>query len=152
MKKFGSILLLILSFIIFNAQILPAQELKEKDNIEILGKKLVYNFWNDLKQNNIESINKYMASGFQSIHNDGARSKEEELKLIKNLNLGDFELTNFKVTQADNLLVVTYFASVKETIDKKILKKTKPAARLSAWIKTDKGWLFAIHANLRPLN
>ena len=98
------------------------------------------------------ALKKMMAPGFQSVHRDGARDRKEEFQLIKGLNFGKYTLTNFKVTQNGPVVIVTYFVSVEETIKGKRLPATKPAARLSAWLKTDSGWKWIIHANLRSLN
>ncbi|HEC64828.1 MAG TPA: hypothetical protein ENI23_06025, partial [bacterium] len=60
-----------------------------------VGENLVRELWNDFKTQNIASLQSKMAPGFQSIHEDGARDAEEELKLLKQLNLGDYTLSNF---------------------------------------------------------
>jgi len=117
-----------------------------------LGEKLVRQLWADAKAGNVEALEKVMAQGFQSIHEDGARDRKGELQLIKGVNLGKYTLTNLKVTQNGPVVIVTYFVSVEETIKGKRLSATKPAARLSAWLKTDSGWKWIIHANLRSLN
>jgi len=117
-----------------------------------LGEKLVRQLWADAKAGNVETLEKVMAQGFQSIHEDGARDRKGELQLIKGVNLGKYTLTNLKVTQNGPVVIVTYFVSVEETIKGKRLSATKPAARLSAWLKTDSGWKWIIHANLRSLN
>ena len=117
-----------------------------------LGEKLVRQLWADAKAGNVEALEKVMAQGFQSIHKDGARDRKGELQLIKGVNLGKYTLTNLKVTQNGPVVIVTYFVSVEETIKGKRLSATKPAARLSAWLKTDSGWKWIIHANLRSLN
>ncbi len=117
-----------------------------------LGEKLVRQLWADIKAGNVESLETMTAPGFQSIHEDGSRNRKEELKLIKRANLGKYTLTNLKVTQNGPVITVTYFVSVEETIKGKRLPATKPAARLSAWLKNDSGWKWIIHANLRSLN
>jgi len=117
-----------------------------------LGEKLVRQLWADMKAGNAEELEKMTAQGFQSIHEDGARDRKGELQLIKGVNLGKYTLTNLKVTQNGPVITVTYFVSVEETIKGKRLPATKPAARLSAWLKTDSGWKWIIHANLRSLN
>jgi hypothetical protein len=116
-----------------------------------LGEKLVRQLWADIKAGNVEALEKMMAPGFQSAHEDGARDRKGELQLIQGVNLGKYTLTNLKVTQNGPVIIVTYFVSVEETIKGKRLPATKPAARLSAWLKTDNGWKWIIHANLRSL-
>ena len=117
-----------------------------------LGEKLVRQLWADMKAGNVETLEKMTAPGFQSVHEDGSRNRKEELQLIKGGNFGKYTLTNLKVTQNGPVITVTYFVSVEETIGGKRLPTTKPAARLSAWLKTDSGWQWIIHANLRSLN
>ncbi len=104
-----------------------------------LGEDLVREFWNDFKTQNISALEKKIAPGFQSIHEDGARDAQAELKLLKELNLDEYTLSNFKVTQVGPTIIVSYFVSVEETIEGKRLS-TKPAARLSIFLKTDSGW------------
>ncbi len=116
-----------------------------------LGEKLVRQLWADLKAGNVEALEKMMAPGFQSAHEDGARDRKGELQLIQGANIGEYTLTNLKVTQNGPVIIVTYFVSVEETIKGKRLPATKPAARLSAWLETDSGWKWIIHANLRSL-
>lgn len=115
-----------------------------------LGEKLVRQLWVDMSSKNIKAIEKYTAPGFQSIHDDGARDRIGEINLIKGLNIKKYTLSNIKVTQEGPVVIVTYFVSVEETIDGKRLS-AKPAGRLSAWLKTDSGWKWIIHANLKPL-
>ena len=117
-----------------------------------LGEKLVRQLWADMKAGNVETLEKMTAPGFQSVHEDGSRNRKEELQLIMGGNFGKYTLTNLKVTQNGPVITVTYFVSVEETIGGKRLPTTNPAARLSAWLKTDSGWQWIIHANLRSLN
>ena len=114
------------------------------------GKKLVRRLWNDIKARNMEAIEKWITPGFQSIHQDGARDREAEIKLISGLDLGEYTLSNFKVTQVGPVIIATYFVSVEETIAGKRLSK-KPAARLSAFLKTESSWKWIAHANLKAL-
>ncbi len=115
-----------------------------------LGEDLVRELWNDFKTQNISALEKKIAPGFQSIHEDGARDVEAELKLLRELNLGEYTLSNFKVTQVGPAIIVSYFVSAEETIDGQRLS-TKPAARLTIFLKTDTGWQWIAHANLNPL-
>jgi len=102
------------------------------------------------KTQNISALEKKIAPGFQSIHEDGASDAEAELKLLKELNLGEYTLSNFKVTQVGPAIIVSYFVSVEETIEGKRLSR-EPAARLTIFLKTDSIWQWIAHANLNPL-
>jgi hypothetical protein len=125
--------------------------MKPTDDISRFGEKLVRQLWADIKSNNMAAVGKKTAFGFQSIHQDGARTREQELALIKKLELGEYTLSDFKVSQNGPVIIATYFVSVGETIDGTRLS-AKPAARLSAFLKTDSGWQWIAHANLKPLN
>lgn len=114
------------------------------------GEKLVRDMWLSWKENNWDKVEKEIAYGFQSVHQDGFRDREEEIELLKGLNLGDYTLSDFNVTQNGNVVVVTYTVSVQETIEGKVLP-TAPAPRLTVFVKTDNGWQYIAHANLNPI-
>jgi len=103
-----------------------------------------------MKNADADAIAKYISSEFQSIHEDGTRNNNEQLELIKNLSLGEYTLSDFCVTENDSVIIVTYFVTVEETLAGKRLPARK-SARLSAWQKTDEGWKWIIHANVRPM-
>jgi hypothetical protein len=148
LKKLNWVLIFMLAILAVNLDGMVAAESAGERGI---GEKLVRQLYEDVKTGNVEALKKMMAPGFQSAHRDGARDRKEELQLIQGLNLGKYTLTNLKVTQNGPVITVTYFVSVEETIKGKRLSATKPAARLSAWLKTDSGWKWIIHANLRKL-
>ena len=124
---------------------------QEDTDIEVLGEQLVQNLWSDFEAADAEAIEKYIAPGFQSVHQDGARGAAEEIKVIKNLSLGEYTLSDFNVSQAGPVLIVTYFVATSETIEGKSLPKA-PAARLSAFLQTEHGWQWICHANLNPMS
>ena len=115
-----------------------------------LGETLVRQLWVDLKNRDVAAMQKWLAEGFQSVHQDGANDREHELKLLEGLNLGDYTLRDFHVTANGPVLVVTYKISVRETIEGERLSKV-PAPRLSVFVKTEHGWQWLAHANLKPL-
>ena len=113
------------------------------------GEALVKEVWNAMKTTNMDFIENILADGFQSIHQDGYRDKDDEIELIKNLNMGDYVLDSFEVTKNGNTLNVSYFVNVEETIDGEVLNKR--SARLSVFTHTAEGWKWFSHANLVPL-
>ena len=113
------------------------------------GEALVKEVWNAMKTTNMDCIEYILADGFQSIHQDGYRDKDDEIELIKNLNMGDYVLDSFEVTKNGNTLNVSYFVNVEETIDGEVLNKR--SARLSVFTRTAEGWKWFSHANLVPL-
>lgn len=116
------------------------------------GKELEKQMWEAMSAGNMNWVKKHIASDFQSVHSDGARSRSGELRLIKGLNLNDYKLSNFKTTQTEDQIIVTYTISVAETIDGE-RTNTQPAPRLSVWTwNSDKErWQWTAHANLKPL-
>lgn len=114
------------------------------------GEKLETQMWEDMKHQNFTAVESKIAQEFQSIHSFGALTREAEIDLIKNLNLGSYEISNFKVTESGDTLVVTYFIAVKEKIDNKQLSG-KPTSRLSVWKKIEGQWKWIAHANLNPV-
>ena len=115
-----------------------------------LGEKLVRQLWADMQKPDIDGIEKTIAEGFQSVHQYGASNREEEIELIKGLTLGNYTLSDIKITQNESVIVATYFVSVEETIKGKRLPK-KPEPRLSVFVKTDSGWKWIAHANIKSL-
>ncbi|MBC8314160.1 MAG: hypothetical protein ISR57_08790 [Bacteroidales bacterium] len=114
------------------------------------GEAQVYQLWNNLKQKNFEIIEKSMASGFQSIHQYGANDLEAEMKLIYNLEMSDYTITDLIITSNEDLIIATYFVSVAETIDGVRLSK-EPAPRMTIFIQIDDEWKWIAHANLKPI-
>ena len=78
------------------------------------------------------------------------RNRQQQIELIKKLNLGKYELSKFKVTRSGPVLVVTYIATAPQTIKGKRISGV-PARRLSVFLKTKDGWRWIAHANLMPM-
>jgi len=114
------------------------------------GEELVRYTFELLKTNNITALTSFIADDFQSIHTDGPRNKAEELALAKELEMGEFTLTNFTETHNKNTIIVTYFVQAKEVIDGEVLNKN-PAPRLSVFQYAENRWKWIAHANLEVL-
>ncbi len=147
MKILKFVSVLIFAFLTVN-QIALAEQKPSSSLVQ--GEKLVRKFWTDIKSRDIAAIEKYIAKGFQSVHQDGPRTREQEIELIKGLYLGEYTLSNFKVTQNGPVIVATYLVSVKENINGRRLS-SQPASRLSIFLKKDDGWKWIAHANLKSL-
>ena len=111
---------------------------------------LVRQLWADFKNRRVEAVKEKTADGFQSVHQYGANNREQEIELVSELNIGEYTLSNFQITRNGPAIIVTYFISVGETIKGKRLTKS-PAPRLTVFLKTDCGWQWFAHANLKPL-
>ena len=115
-----------------------------------LGEQLLQQLWAHMKKADVAMLQQTTAAGFQSVHQNGARTRAQEMALIEDLKLGDYTLSDIKITRNGPVIVATYFVAVAETIAGKRLTK-KPAPRLSVFVQTDKGWQWMAHANLRAL-
>ncbi len=145
MKKSKLFLILLAIFLLCGLYGTGAEEKEESS-----GPGLVKQLWDDMKNADVEAISKYISPQFQSIHEDGPRNRDEQLELIENLDLGEYILEGFFTTENDNIIVVSYFVTVEETLEGKRLPGRK-SARLSAWQKTENGCKWIIHANLRTM-
>lgn len=114
------------------------------------GERLERQLWEDMKTFNWDALEKKLAPEFQSIHNDGPRNRTGELALIKNLNLGNYSLSNFKTSQQGDTIIVTYTVSVDESIDARRLTD-RPSYRLSIWRNHKGQWQWLAHSNLISL-
>ena len=115
-----------------------------------LGETLVRQLWTDMKETDMKAINETISEGFQAVHQYGTNNRQQEIELISKLCLGDYTLSDIKITQNGPLIIATYFVSVNETIKGKRLSK-KSAPRLSVFLKVKDGWQWIAHANLKPL-
>jgi len=147
--KYGKLFFILVMFI-FSFNLFAFSETVEDIDIDSIGKELVLQLWADMKANNWMGIQKQIAPGYQSIHQDGARDNNAEIELIKGLNLSEYMIDNIKVTMEGPVIIVTYQVNVEETIAGNLIQK-RTSMRLSAWLKFGESWKWIIHANLNPL-
>jgi ketosteroid isomerase-like protein len=119
-------------------------------NIAVLGEQLYRSLINEISACNWPAVEAMFAPGFQSAHADGARDRATEIKTIIDEKIAKCTLTDFKVTQSGNCLIVTHMQSVEETIDGQRLP-TASYPRLTVWIQNQDRWQMVALANLRPL-
>ena len=142
-------LLSILSIAIFGILLLSCGN-QQGASLSDHGEKIVRELWKNMKSGNITEIEDMLDKGFQSVHQDGSRGYDEEIELIKGLNMSEYTLNDFKVTKTGPVIIVTYFVTVQETIDNLRLEERR-SSRLSAFIKRGKGYKWFAHANLNPI-
>jgi len=147
MKIFVSVLVLALTLVL----VPPAAAGDGDDAMAALGEKLLKDLWTNIRKADVEALAPMTAEGFQSVHQFGANDKAKELKLISGLKIDSYLLSEIAITGTDAVIVASYFVSVAETIKGERLSKT-PAPRLTVFVKTDAGWMWLAHANLKPLH
>lgn len=115
------------------------------------GEKLVRDLWAAMKATDMPLLEKMTADGFQSVHCDGVDDRQGELDILKNLKPKDVVISDIKATRlGENVIITTYRVAAAETIKgERLADHAYP--RLSIFVKTDKGWQWAAHANPRPL-
>lgn len=115
------------------------------------GQQLEQQMWADMVARNWSAVEARMADHFQSVHTDGARDKAGEMALIRGLDIAQPpELTDWKVTQNGDALIVTYAITTQETINGKVIDNRK-AMRLSVWQRIGSDWKWISHVNLAPV-
>jgi len=134
----------------FTFLLLSAFPLNAAESDGSLGEQLVRKLFADMKAGNVTAVEAVISPAFQSIHQDGARDRDQEIELVRNLNMGELTLDNFKTTRSGDLLVVTYSVSANETIDGKRLSSS-PAYRLTVFQEDGGEWRWIGHANLKPM-
>lgn len=114
------------------------------------GEALERQMWADIKAHKWNAVESHIAADFQSIHSDGFRDRTREVDLLKRLNLGNYILSDFVVTETPGTFTVSYMVAADETIDEEHLPP-KPTPRLSVWQKINGNWQWIVHANLNPM-
>ncbi|ASQ90489.1 hypothetical protein CHL67_05735 [Prosthecochloris sp. GSB1] len=134
----------------FTFLLLSAFPLNAAESDSSLGEQLVRKLFADMKAGDVAAVEAVISQAFQSIHQDGTRDRDQEIELVRNLNMGELTLDDFKTSRSGDLLVVTYSVSVNETIDGNRLSSS-PAYRLTVFQKEGGEWRWIAHANLKPL-
>lgn len=111
-----------------------------------IGEKLVMELYADIKTHNWDRLENMIHPAFQSVHEDGARNKDEEMQLLKGLHLGEYTLSDFNITMSESILIVSYTVTAQELIDGK-LTLPHSSYRLSVFHKMDERWKWVAHAS-----
>lgn len=120
-----------------------------KAQVENEAEELVKTIWTYFASNNTEALSEMMVEGFQSMHQDGPRTKDQELELISKLNLGEYSISYGNITTSNNILMVSYKMTVKETIEDKTYDDV--TWRFDTFENVDGNWKWLSHVNLLPL-
>ena len=124
--------------------------LQAEETTQQTGERLVRQLFTDIQAGNIDAVEQRMSPAFQSAHRDGARDHDQQVVLMKNLDLGPFEIDNVKVTRKGHVMVVTYTVNAAESFNDQRFEKM-PAQRISVFRLTRDRWRWIAHANLHPM-
>lgn len=117
----------------------------DSSEIESLEKKR----WELIKNQNWKELENLIAPYFQSSYYAGTDNKEQALRRLESLKIGDYTLSNFRVTEGPDVAIVTYDIALSETIDDNRI--SSKAGRLSVWQKNQGKWQIIAHAILIPV-
>ena len=116
------------------------------------AREVIENWFSAMKASDTTKVGTYLSPKFVSIHTDGkVRNKEQELTLIKNLHMKSYNLTDFKYSEINNTIIVTYKDNGVEKIDKKSIGKG-PAGRMAVLQKENNDWQIIAYANLDKIS
>jgi hypothetical protein len=112
----------------------------EAEELERLSVKLI-------QDKNWEELEKMLAPGCQFISAQGSCDKESAMRLMKEMQLGQVKFKEFKVTQAEDNLIVSFWIAALEYRDGKELSPNY-SPRLSVWKKINSQWQCIAYADL----
>ena len=112
------------------------------------GEMLERQLWEDIAAGKWENVKNQLAPCFQLVNNMGAHDQSEIDTTIKNFKAANLGFSDFKITECENLLIISYILQSKITLGEKcvISKDT----RLSVWQKINGVWRWAAYANVTP--
>ena len=116
-----------------------------------IGQQQVKRLWADFAKPDLAALDQFVAPGFQSLHEDGARDWAQERLLVADLKLTPYVLSDYKVTRNGDVLLVTYQCKVGETIAAARLAK-EPTPRMDVFQQMDDGWKLLSHVNVRKIS
>jgi len=114
------------------------------------GEKLERQHWIDDADKNFANWISTTSPQIQVVDTQGVIDYAQYLSQVKNLKLGKYTLKDFKTTQVEDTLIITFWASAQEQINGKLLS-TKFTPRMSIWKKTKEGWKKIAYANLNTV-
>jgi hypothetical protein len=112
----------------------------EAEELERLSVRLI-------QDQNWDALEKMLAPGCQFVSSQGACDKESAMRLMKEMHLGPVKFKDFKVTQAEDNLIVSFWIAALEYRDGKALSP-EFSPRLSVWKKIDGQWQCIAYADL----
>ena len=112
----------------------------EAEELERLSIKLI-------QDKNWSALEAMLDPACQFVGMNGACDRASAMSLMKEMNLGPVKLKDFKVTQAGDNLIVSFWLAALEFRDGKELSPNY-SPRLSIWKKVSNQWLCIAYADL----
>ena len=112
----------------------------EAEDLERLSVKLI-------QDQNWQALEQMLAPGCQFVSSQGACDKASAMRLMKEMQLGPVKFKDFKVTQAEDNLIISFWIAALEYRDGKELSLDY-SPRLSVWKKIASQWQCIAYADL----
>ena len=103
-----------------------------------------------IREKNWQALEQLLSPACQFVTGHGSCDRAEAMKLVKEMNLGEVRFKDFKVTQAGDNLVVSFWLSASEMIGGKVLS-TEFSPRLSVWQRVGPDWQCVAYADFNPV-
>ena len=122
-------------------------DMSDKKRIAIEAEELERLSVKFIQDKNWEELEKMLAPGCQFVSSQGSCDKESAMRLMKEMHLGPVKFKDFKVTQAEDNLIVSFWITALEYRDGKELSPNY-SPRLSVWKKISGQWQCIAYADL----
>jgi len=122
-------------------------EMTHQRAIELEAEKLERLSVQLIQDKNWQALDQMLAPGCQFVSSQGACDKASAMRLMKEMNLGPVKFKDFKVTEAEDTLIVSFWIAALEYRDGKELSPDY-SPRLSVWKKIDSQWQCIAYADL----
>lgn len=100
-----------------------------------------------IQEKNWDALEKMLDPACQFVNSNGAYDRKSAMSLMRDMNLGPVEFRDFKVTQAqENLIVSFWLAAIEDRNGAALSPEYSP--RLSVWRKGDSQWQCIAYADL----
>jgi len=110
-----------------------AQEYIEKSATHHLASKLVTNFWNQVKKQDVKAYSKLFARDFQGMNVAGAYTRKQQIAGLQALTVTSFKITRLIASQVKDTLVVSYNFKAKG-------RNIVSGPSMDIWQKIDRRW------------
>ncbi|HTR67275.1 MAG TPA: nuclear transport factor 2 family protein [Terriglobales bacterium] len=113
------------------------------------GESLERNFWLEVKAHNWTELERHIAGNYVWMSPEGSLDKAAALDHLKQLQLNDYSLGNFRVELNGSTVVVTYTIAMQGSFNGQPVPNT-PVQMMSVWQHEKAGWQAIAHTTVVP--
>ena len=100
-----------------------------------------------IQDKNWDALEKMLDPACQFFNSNGVYDRDSAMSLMREMNLGPVEFRDFKVTRAQDNLIVSFWLAASEDRNGVALS-LEYSPRLSVWTKSDSQWKCIAYADL----